>query len=222
MYGTGFFPTEEHEFYTVERDELYLTGTSEVAARLDACRRDPVQGRASAFATRASRRVSAGRPAATGRTRRGSSGCISSTRSSSSRSLTRTIRGTSSQAIRANQETHPAGSRDPVSGARDVRGRPRCVGREEGRPRGVAAGGRRDTWRSRRRRTRPTTRPGGCSVRFRDGSDDAAGAHAERHRLRGRPHDRRPAREPPTGRRQRLDPRGPAALHGLRGDHPPH
>jgi seryl-tRNA synthetase len=31
MYGTGFLPTEEHEFYTVERDELYLTGTSEVS-----------------------------------------------------------------------------------------------------------------------------------------------------------------------------------------------
>lgn len=31
MYGTGFFPAEEHEFYTIERDELYLTGTSEVA-----------------------------------------------------------------------------------------------------------------------------------------------------------------------------------------------
>jgi seryl-tRNA synthetase len=30
MYGTGFLPTEEHEFYTVERDELYLVGTSEV------------------------------------------------------------------------------------------------------------------------------------------------------------------------------------------------
>ncbi|HYI45461.1 MAG TPA: serine--tRNA ligase [Actinomycetota bacterium] len=30
MYGTGFLPTEEHEFYVVERDELYLTGTSEV------------------------------------------------------------------------------------------------------------------------------------------------------------------------------------------------
>ena len=30
MYGTGFLPAEEHEFYKVERDELYLTGTSEV------------------------------------------------------------------------------------------------------------------------------------------------------------------------------------------------
>jgi seryl-tRNA synthetase len=31
MYGTGFFPTEEVNIYRVERDDLYLTGTSEVA-----------------------------------------------------------------------------------------------------------------------------------------------------------------------------------------------
>ena len=31
MYGTGFLPAEEHEFYKVERDELFLIGTSEVA-----------------------------------------------------------------------------------------------------------------------------------------------------------------------------------------------
>jgi len=31
MYGTGFLPTEETNIYMVERDELYLTGTSEVA-----------------------------------------------------------------------------------------------------------------------------------------------------------------------------------------------
>ena len=30
MYGTGFFPADEHEFYKIERDELFLTGTSEV------------------------------------------------------------------------------------------------------------------------------------------------------------------------------------------------
>jgi seryl-tRNA synthetase len=30
MYGTGFLPTDEHEFYRVERDDLYLVGTSEV------------------------------------------------------------------------------------------------------------------------------------------------------------------------------------------------
>lgn len=31
MYGTGFLPTDEVNIYKVERDELYLTGTSEVA-----------------------------------------------------------------------------------------------------------------------------------------------------------------------------------------------
>lgn len=30
MYGTGFLPAEEHEFYVIERDGLFLTGTSEV------------------------------------------------------------------------------------------------------------------------------------------------------------------------------------------------
>ena len=30
MYGTGFFPTEEMNIYKVDRDELFLTGTSEV------------------------------------------------------------------------------------------------------------------------------------------------------------------------------------------------
>lgn len=31
MYSTGFLPTEESNLYQVERDDLYLTGTSEVA-----------------------------------------------------------------------------------------------------------------------------------------------------------------------------------------------
>jgi seryl-tRNA synthetase len=31
MYGTGFFPTDEVNIYGVERDGLYLVGTSEVA-----------------------------------------------------------------------------------------------------------------------------------------------------------------------------------------------
>ncbi len=31
MYGTGFLPTDEVNIYRVERDDLYLTGTSEVA-----------------------------------------------------------------------------------------------------------------------------------------------------------------------------------------------
>jgi seryl-tRNA synthetase len=31
MYGTGFFPTERSNIYAIDSDELYLTGTSEVA-----------------------------------------------------------------------------------------------------------------------------------------------------------------------------------------------
>jgi seryl-tRNA synthetase len=31
MFGTGFLPADEHEYYRVERDDLYLIGTSEVA-----------------------------------------------------------------------------------------------------------------------------------------------------------------------------------------------
>lgn len=31
MFGTGFLPADEHEYYRVERDDLYLAGTSEVA-----------------------------------------------------------------------------------------------------------------------------------------------------------------------------------------------
>ncbi|MDQ4143313.1 MAG: serine--tRNA ligase [Actinomycetota bacterium] len=30
MYGTGFLPADEHEYYRIERDDLYLVGTSEV------------------------------------------------------------------------------------------------------------------------------------------------------------------------------------------------
>ncbi len=31
MYGTGFFPAEKNEYYEIGEDDLYLTGTSEVA-----------------------------------------------------------------------------------------------------------------------------------------------------------------------------------------------
>ena len=31
MYGTGFFPSEKSDYYEIQADGLYLTGTSEVA-----------------------------------------------------------------------------------------------------------------------------------------------------------------------------------------------
>jgi seryl-tRNA synthetase len=55
MYGTGFLPTEESNLYHLERDNLYLTGTSEVALagihadeRLD---EDQLPARYTAFTT---------------------------------------------------------------------------------------------------------------------------------------------------------------------------
>jgi seryl-tRNA synthetase len=55
MYGTGFLPTEESNLYHLERDNLYLTGTSEVALagihadeRLD---EDELPARYAAFTT---------------------------------------------------------------------------------------------------------------------------------------------------------------------------
>ena len=48
MYGTGFLPTDEVNIYSIERDELYLTGTSEVGARRAPHGRDPRRGGAAA------------------------------------------------------------------------------------------------------------------------------------------------------------------------------
>jgi seryl-tRNA synthetase len=38
MYGTGFLPTDEVNIYKIERDELYLTGTSDVPTRYSSSR----------------------------------------------------------------------------------------------------------------------------------------------------------------------------------------
>ena len=104
MYGTGFLPAEEHEFYRDERDELYLVGTSEVP--LAAMHSDEIlpEDAACPFATPVTRRASAARPEPTARTPRDWSGCTSSTRSSSSRSLIPDSSWDEYQLIRENQE----------------------------------------------------------------------------------------------------------------------
>ena len=48
LYGTGFLPDTEQQIYALPDDDLYLVGTSEVAARLAARRRDPRRRRAAA------------------------------------------------------------------------------------------------------------------------------------------------------------------------------
>ena len=86
LVGTGFLPGDRDQIYEVPKDELFLVGTSEVAARRPARRRDPRRRASCRSATRASRPASAARPAPPAATRAASSASTSSTRSRCSRS----------------------------------------------------------------------------------------------------------------------------------------
>ena len=83
MYGTGFFPTDRSNIYALEADDLYLTGTSEVALAgfhmEEILEELPLRYAPSRPASAASR-------ARRARTRAGCSASTSSTRSSSSAS----------------------------------------------------------------------------------------------------------------------------------------
>ena len=81
MYGTGFLPTEESNLYHLENDDLYLTGTSEVALAGHPRRRAAGGERSCPPGTRRSPRTSGARRARRARTPRACSGCTSSTRS---------------------------------------------------------------------------------------------------------------------------------------------
>jgi seryl-tRNA synthetase len=134
MYGTGFFPTDRTNIYAIESDELYLTGTSEVAlAGLhmgEILEADELPLRYAAFSTNFRREAGAA-----GKDTRGmfrvhqfnkvelfvfceparTSGCSRSRRRSSRRSASRTASSTSLPAIsarpRRRSTTARAGSR---------------------------------------------------------------------------------------------------------------
>ena len=110
----------------------------------------------------------------------------------------------------------------PAVPRREHRGRrPRRGGGEEVRHRGVAAVGGRATASSRRARTTSTSRPAGSATRVKGERRQPARAHAQRHRVRDRPHAGVPVRALP-GRRRRLHrARGAAPLHRLRPDRAP-
>ena len=86
MYGTGFLPTDEVNLYRVERDELYLTGTSEVA--LAAMHAEEVLDADALPLQHAAIDLLPPRGGAAGRTPAGCSASISSTRSRCSSSRT--------------------------------------------------------------------------------------------------------------------------------------
>ena len=86
LEGTGFLPGDRDQIYEIPKDELFLVGTSEVAAGRPARRRDPRRRRSCRCATPASRPASAARPAPPAATPAASSASTSSTRSRCSRS----------------------------------------------------------------------------------------------------------------------------------------
>jgi seryl-tRNA synthetase len=80
MYDTGFFPTDEMKIYAVERDELYVTGTSEVALASRRPRRSTTSRRGSPPSSAAARSHRRRTPPTT---RRGGSTFASGARASS-------------------------------------------------------------------------------------------------------------------------------------------
>src|SRR5918996_4630262 len=142
MYGTGFLPAEEFEYYRAERDDLYLVGTSEVP--LAALHADEILS-----ASELPRRYV------------GYSPCFRRKAGSYGKETKGLIRVHQFDKVEQFSFCHPD-----------------------------------DSW-------------------------DEAGAHAQRHRVRGRSHDRGAPREPSEGRRFGGDPGGPEALHGFRLALPP-
>ena len=68
LFGTGFFPGEREMIYEVERDELFLVGTSEVSLAALHAGRDPRRRPSCRGATPGSQPASAARPAPPART----------------------------------------------------------------------------------------------------------------------------------------------------------
>ncbi len=131
MYGTGFLPAEEHEFYVVERDELFLTGTSEVP--LAAMHSDEILNAADLPIRYAGYSPCFRREAGSyGKDTKG-------THSGSSIRQSRAVLVLSSRRFLGRVPSDPSKPRahspepgDPLSSARHVRWRPGLVGRKEG------------------------------------------------------------------------------------------
>src|SRR5215475_10395342 len=155
MYGTGFLPTEASNLYHLEKDDLYLTGTSEVALagiHMDERLEEPPRPRAGSWCCRrctGRARTPGACSASTSSTRwRCTSTACPSSPGRSTTSCWRTRRGSS------RPWACPTGcrtSRSATSAARQPRS---TTSRRGSRPSSATA-------RSRRARTPPTTRRAG-------------------------------------------------------------
>ncbi len=139
LYGTGFLPDTEQQIYSpaprtscsssAPRRSRWPRCTTARSSTPSACR----------CATRASRRAFAARRARPGATRAGSSACTSSTRSRCSASSTPEESAAEHERILAIEEEILDRARAALPRDEHRRRRPRQLGREEVRLRGVAA-----------------------------------------------------------------------------------
>ena len=202
LFGTGFLPDTEQQIYTPARRRAVPRGHLRGGAGLAARRRDHRRASACRCATPASRPASAARRAPPARTRAASSACTSSTRSRcSASSRPRTRRRSTSASSRSRR-------RSSASSALPYRVVNIAVGEL-----GSSAAKKYDceAWLPSQaplpradvvleHDRLPGAAPEHPRARAKAGTQHAA--HAQRHRRRGRAHDRRAARERPArGRR---------------------
>ena len=147
LYGTGFLPDTEQQIYRLRRRRP-LPGRARARCRSRRCTR----ARSSTTprcrcATRASRPASGARRAPPGATRAGSSASTSSTRSRCSAFVEPEDGGRRARAAAGDRGGDPAGARDPLPRGQHRRRRPRRLGGQEVRLRGVDARARSATAR---------------------------------------------------------------------------
>ncbi len=138
LYGTGFLPDTEQQIYSLAEDELYLVGTSEVAlASLHDEEILEAETPAAALRRLLALLPPRGRRGGEGHAR-ASSACTSSTRSRCSASSRPRSRPTSTSGSWRSRR-RSSGARVALSRRQHRRHRPRQLGRQEVRLRGVAA-----------------------------------------------------------------------------------
>ena len=206
LFGTGFLPDTEQQIYRLADDPLYLTGTSEVPlASLHAGEiMDDVPRRYAGFSPCFRREAGAA-----GKDTRGIFRVHQFDKVEMFAFVEPQRLGGRARAAAGDRGGDPPGPRDPVPRGQHRGRRPRLLGGQEVRPRGLAAvAAALPRAHLDLEHDRLPVAPAGHPLSA--GRRQArARPHAERHRGGGRPHADRADGEPPDRRRRR---RGPEVL----------
>ena len=209
LYGTGFFPGEREMIYEVERDELFLVGTSEVA--LAALHADEILDGADLPIRYAGISTCFRREAgAAGKDTRGIFRVHQFDKVEMFSFVEPSTAKDEHERLLAHRGADPRRARDPLPGRRHPGRRPRSPRRPQVRLRGLdpepAALPRADLDLE---HDRLPGAPPRLPLPIRRGRGPRARPHPQRHRGRRRPHPDRDHREPPGRGRLDLDPPGP-------------